>query len=196
MCQCAPHTQPHEHSSCHEFTGAAHKATVVCAAALSYCADDWLLKFYFAAREVTNSISGLRPVTLEMEKKTAEAEAEVKRLKDKQQQIVKKTEERKASSDGDSAAAGAGSGSSSSVSAGLGSGEEEEDESAVDESEGAGSMPLPNSGSEQQPQAQKKRGGDVDGYGIENWDLTGVVDGHTDYPNKIHEILDILQFRP
>ena len=156
-----------------------------------YCADDWLLKFYFAAREVTNSISGLRPVTLDIEKKTAEAQEAVQRLTDKQKQMQQKTE--------DSAGSGSGGGSgsdSSVVDSAVNGSSSEEDERAVDESEGVGQLSLHSTESEQQPLKQKRRGGDEDGYGIENWDLTGVVDGHTDYPRKIHEILGITRFRP
>lgn len=59
-------------------------------------------------------------------------------------------------------------------------------------------IPAPSQPAQQQPHSheQKRRGGDADGYGIENYDLTDVVDGHTDYPRKIHDILDILHFRP
>ena len=149
-----------------------------------YCADDWLLKFYFAAREVTNSISGLRPVTLEMEKQTAEAQEAVQRLTDKQARMQQQQSDKEAAT---ASAASAGS---------------EDDEKAVDESEGVGQLPTHSatvSGQSQpqsQQQQQQRRGGDADGYGIENWDLTGVVDGHTDYPRKIQEIFDTIHFKP
>ena len=164
----------------------------------SYCADDWLLKYYFAAREVTNSISGLRPVTLDMEKQTAEAQEAVQRLAHKQQQLLRSTEER---GSGGSDGVGSGNGSSGGSDSSSGSSNVdrgEEDEKAVDESEGAGELPAAAHDTQpsQQQSQQPRRGGDADGYGIENWDLTGVVDGHTDYPRKIRDILDTVHFRP
>ena len=188
------------HSSCHSTTlhapPAAPSIRSLCGDArcrcggVSYCADDWLLKFYFAAREVTNSIGGLRPVTLEMEQKTAEAQEAVTRLSDKQKRIQQKIEERSSSGSAISSNSGGSGGSGLS---------DQEDEEVVDESEGAGIIPTSTTSSTEprQPMVdQKRRGGDADGYGIENWDLTGIVDGHTDYPRKIREILDTIHFRP
>jgi hypothetical protein len=182
-----PHTPPHRTIRSPASPSPSLRCPSACV--VSYCADDWLLKFYFAAREVTNSISGLRPVTLEVEKKTAEAAEAVQRLADKQKKIQQKTEERSGGSSG-SEADGAGGSGEDGTSA-------EDDDRVVEESEGAGQIPLHSSPSQsQQPVQQKQRGGDADGYGIENWDLTGVVDGHTDYPRKMHEILDTVHFRP
>ena len=166
-----------------------------------YCADDWLLRYFFAAANVTNSIAGLRPVTRQVEQSTKQQQRDVDRLQQQQTQ----TEQRQQ----------------------LRGQQQQQQQHQQQEQEAQGQQPQPqptaapttvppDSHADVQHQdvqdateaeavgqegvgdlsAVLERDGDVDQLGIENYNLTGLVDGHSDYPNKLDQCLQLMKFKP
>ena len=134
-----------------------------------YCADDWLLRWVYGAASITNNISGLRPVTVDMEERTRKEgeEGEGVELGRKQAETQLTVEEHKKNTpprDGGS--------------------EELSDD---------GELGLEGRGELKETLGED---GDVDGLGIDNHNLTGKVNGHMDYPKKIQEILQAIHFHP
>ena len=174
-----------------------------------YCTDDWLLRFLYGAATITNTISGLRPVTVEMEQRTKRdaEEREGQELQQKQshtqaqlhdlKQQQKEAEDRErngrmAEEEGvegvqkgrrevtDEAPASAAAKPSDAPSSTAA-----DLDAATGSNEGRGEL-----------KAEMTQDGDVDGLGVENVDLTATVDGHMGYPRHIADCLDRAHFRP
>ena len=157
-----------------------------------YCTDDWLLRFCFGAANITNAISGLRPVTVEMQQSSSveakeedtrdlislQARSEQRRQQAKQQQHIDTAKVQQK----DQQQPHAPSSSSAAPPSAAAVGGDELDEG---ETEGRGQL-----------HAALVRDGDVDGLGIENVNLTDIVNGHTRYPTTLTDSLHAIRFRP
>ena len=150
-----------------------------------YCSNDWLLRWVFGAANITNAISGLRPVTVEMQQKTtAEAEErDTRELTSKQSKSAQQMQQLHQQQQ-QTAVAGAEDPPPASTSqpSSIALGSDELDESGT---EGRGEL-----------DAGLLQDGDVDGLGVENANLTDLVDGHTRYPLTLHDTLQAIRFRP
>ena len=134
-----------------------------------YCADDWLLRWVYGAAAITNDISGLRPVTVEMQERTrteGEEGQDGVELARKQAETQRTVEEQKGRTQ-----------------------RQLDEEEATDEASDGAALTLDGRG---ELAGSLSEDGDVDGLGIENFNLSGVVNGHMDYPKKIQQIVQVI----
>jgi hypothetical protein len=155
-----------------------------------YCADDWLLRYFFAAANVTNSIAGLRPVTLQVEQSTKQQQRDVERLQQQQSQSEQRQQQRSQQKQEEQQPQQQETPAPPSAVAHSEAEAQHQDAEDAAEAEEAGQEGVGDLS------AVLQRNGDVDQLGIENYNLTGVVDGHSDYPNKLDQCLQLMKFKP